>query len=131
MGFAVVAHEVKELSQETSKATEDIARRVQAIQSDAAGAVAAIAEVNSIIQRINDYQLTISSAVEEQTATTNEMNRSVSQAATASTEIAANVIGVASAAAVTTEGVAQTQQAASELSRMSAELQSLVDQFKV
>jgi len=97
-GFAVVAGEVKELANETAKATEDIARRVEAIQADTTGAVAAIEEIATIIASINDYQLTIASAVEEQTATTNEMSRGVAEAATGSGEIAVNITGVASSA---------------------------------
>ncbi len=130
-GFAVVANEVKELAQETARATEDISRRVEAIQGDTAGAVAAIGEIAAVIARINDFQMTIASAVEEQTATTNEMNRSVSEAATGSTEIAQNITGVAQAAATTTQGVAQSQQAAAELARMSTELKTLVSRFTV
>jgi methyl-accepting chemotaxis protein len=80
-GFAVVANEVKELAQETAKATEDIAKRVQAIQGDTTAAVAAIEEISSIVAQISDRQTTIASAVEEQTATTNEMSRSVQEAA--------------------------------------------------
>ncbi len=128
-GFAVVANEVKELAQETARATEDIAQRVSAIQADAAGAVGAIDEIGQVIRRINDFQVTISSAVEEQTATTNEMNRSVNEAATGSTEIASTITGVAHSAAATTTGVAQTQQAAGELARTSTELQALVNRF--
>jgi methyl-accepting chemotaxis protein len=129
-GFAVVANEVKELAQETAKATEDIARRVLAIQSDTSGATAAITEIAAIIGQINDYQTTIASAVEEQGATTAEMNRSVSEAATGSGQIAANINGVATAAAMTTEGVAQTREAAGELARMSGDLQMLVQRFQ-
>ncbi|MFD0522620.1 methyl-accepting chemotaxis protein [Paractinoplanes durhamensis] len=80
-GFAVVASEVKDLAQETAKATEDIGSRVAAIQSDTAGAVTAIAEIQSVIGQINEFQMTIASAVEQQTATTNEMVRSVGAAA--------------------------------------------------
>jgi methyl-accepting chemotaxis protein len=87
-GFAVVASEVKDLAQETARATEDISRRVDAIQADTAGAVDAIAEISAIIGRINDYQLTIASAVEQQSATTGEITRSVAEAATGSSEIA-------------------------------------------
>ncbi|MFZ5849703.1 MAG: methyl-accepting chemotaxis protein, partial [Actinomycetota bacterium] len=58
-GFAVVANEVKELAQETSKATEDISRRIEAIQSDTSAAVEAIGEISAIIARINDTQNTI------------------------------------------------------------------------
>ncbi|MET0763816.1 MAG: methyl-accepting chemotaxis protein, partial [Blastococcus sp.] len=71
-GFAVVANEVKELAQETAKATEDIARRVLAIQGDTTAAVAAIEEISTIVAQISDRQTTIASAVEEQTATTSE-----------------------------------------------------------
>ncbi len=130
-GFAVVANEVKELAQETARATEDISRRVEAIQADTSSAVSAIGEIGAVIARINDFQMTIASAVEEQTATTNEMNHSVAEAATGSTEIAVNITGVAQAATTTTEGVAHTQQAASELARMSSELQALVSRFTV
>ncbi|HQY32911.1 methyl-accepting chemotaxis protein [Actinotalea sp.] len=130
-GFAVVAGEVKELAQETARATEDIARKVEAIQADTRGAVDAIGQISEIVGRINDYQMTISSAVEEQTATTTEMSRSVVEAATGSGEIAANVTHVASAASMTTEGVGQTQQAVLELARMSALLETQVARFRV
>ncbi|WP_433210134.1 methyl-accepting chemotaxis protein [Dactylosporangium sp. CS-047395] len=130
-GFAVVANEVKELAQETARATEDISRRVEAIQADTTGAVAAIGEIGQIISRINDYQLTIASAVEEQTATTNEMNRSVGEAATGSAEIATNVSTVASATQNTSRNVAEAQRAASDLSRMSSEMRALVARFRI
>jgi methyl-accepting chemotaxis protein len=128
-GFAVVANEVKELAQETAKATEDIGRRIQAIQSDTGAAVAAISEISGIIAQINDTQSTIASAVEEQTATTNEMGRNVAEAATGSSDIAENITGVARSASDTTTAASTTSQAAEELSRMAADLQQLVGQF--
>jgi methyl-accepting chemotaxis protein len=130
-GFAVVAGEVKELAQETAKATEDIARRVESIQDETHGAVGAIDEITGIMTQINDFQLSISSAVEEQTATTAEMNRSVSEAATGSGEIAANIAGVAGAADLTTEGASESQRAVVSLAQMSTELKQLVGQFRV
>ncbi len=130
-GFAVVANEVKDLAQETAKATEDISKRIEAIQADTSGAVEAIGQISSVIAQINDYQTTIASAVEEQTATTNEMSRSVGEAATGSTQIAANITGVAQAAASTTDGVGESQRAAVELARMSGELTDLVGRFRV
>jgi len=129
-GFAVVAGEVKELAQETARATEDIARRVQAIQGDTAGAVDAIGTISHIVASINDFQATIAAAVEEQTATTNEMTRNVSEAATGSQDIAANIAGVADAAALTTQGAGESQQAVEELARMSSELKTLVGSFR-
>jgi len=128
-GFAVVAGEVKELANETAKATEDIARRVEAIQSDTTGAVGAIGEIETIIASINDYQLTIASAVEEQTATTNEMSRGVGEAATGSGEIATNITGVATATAQNSDVVTQMGRAIDELAHMSTELRTTAARF--
>ena len=128
-GFAVVAGEVKELAQETARATEDIARRVAAIQSDTAGAVTAIGEISSIIASINDFQLTIASAVEEQTATTNEMSRGVQEAAAGSGEIAVNITGVASAADSSAQVLGQMGDAVTELARLSTDLRTRMATF--
>ena len=128
-GFAVVAGEVKELAQETARATEDIARRVEAIQEDTASAVQAIGEINAVIGSINDYQLTIASAVEEQTATTTEMSRSVSEAATGSREIAVNITGVANAASVSNDVLTQVGASVDELARLAADLRARLAVF--
>ena len=128
-GFAVVAGEVKELAQETARATEDIARRVEDIQGDTSGAVDAIAEISAIIASINDYQLTIASAVEEQTATTNEMGRSVAEAAMGSGEIASNITGVATAAAESSDTVGRMGESVTELASLSAHLRRQVSEF--
>jgi len=128
-GFAVVASEVKELASETARATEDIARRVEAIQGDASGAVEAIGRISAVIGSINDHQLTIASAVEEQTATTNEMSRSVQEAAGGSTEIARNIVGVSTGATSTTQALSQTRVAVDELSRMASDLRTTVGRF--
>jgi methyl-accepting chemotaxis protein len=128
-GFAVVANEVKELAQETAKATEDIAKRVLAIQGDTTAAVAAIEEISSIVAQISDRQTTIASAVEEQTATTSEMSRSVQEAASGTTEIATNITGVSTAADSTTQALGQTRNAVDELSRMASDLRTTVGRF--
>ncbi|MCW2579568.1 MAG: Methyl-accepting chemotaxis protein [Blastococcus sp.] len=128
-GFAVVANEVKELAQETAKATEDIARRVLAIQGDTTAAVAAIEEISTIVAQISDRQTTIASAVEEQTATTNEMSRSVQEASSGTAEIASNITGVSTAADSTTQALGQTRIAVDELSRMAADLRTTVGRF--
>lgn len=129
-GFAVVANEVKELAKETAKATEDISQKIEAIQSDTSGAVAAIREISTIIDKIADIQTTIASAVEEQTATTNEMGRNVTEAAKGASEIAQNITGVAQAAVATSQGAADSLRAASELTRMASDLQTLVQKFQ-
>ena len=128
-GFAVVANEVKELAKQTAKATEDIGRKIDAIQGDTSSAVKAIEEISGIINQINDISNSIASAVEEQTVTTNEISRSVTEAAGGVGEIARNIGGVAVAATNTTQGASDTQNASRELSQMASRLQNVISKF--
>jgi methyl-accepting chemotaxis protein len=130
-GFAVVANEVKELAKETAKATEDISRKIEAIQTDTKAAVNAIASISGVINQINDISSTIATAVEEQNATTNEMSRNVGEAAQGSGEITGNIAGVAEAALGTTRGATDTQKASQQLVETSTQLRRLVEQFKL
>jgi len=130
-GFAVVANEVKELAKQTARATEEIGKKIEAIQGDTTGAVKAISEIGTIIDQINEISNSIASAVEEQTVTTNEIGRSVAEAAKGVGDIAKNISGVAVAAKSTTEGAADTQKASEELSRMAARLQTVLSKFTV
>ncbi|MGA8493820.1 MAG: methyl-accepting chemotaxis protein [Terriglobales bacterium] len=130
-GFAVVANEVKELAKETARATEDISRKIEAIQTDTKAAVEAIAMISGVINQVNDISSTIATAVEEQNATTNEMSRNVNEAAQGSGEITSNIAGVAEAAQAATHGATDTQKAAQRLVEMSTQLRSLVGQFKI
>lgn len=129
-GFAVVANEVKELAKETAKATEEIGRKIEAIQMDTGSAVDAIGGISAIVNQINDIQITIASAVEEQTATTNEIGRSVAEAARGSAEIAQNITNVAQATHSTLGSANDVHNASGEMARMAAELQHLVDRFR-
>ena len=129
-GFAVVASEVKELAQETAKATEDITRRITAIQGDSRSAAEALSEVTGIISDINSYQTTIASAVEEQTATTGEMSRSVHGAASSGRSIADLVAEAARGSAETRDGVESIQSAADDLVATARELQQSVAGFQ-
>jgi methyl-accepting chemotaxis protein len=130
-GFAVVANEVKELAKETAKATEDISRKIGAIQTDTQAAVEAIGSISTVIKQINDISNTIASAVEEQNATTNEMARNVSDAAHGSGEITSNIAGVAQAAESTSRGAGDAQRASIQLVETSGQLRKLVEQFKI
>ena len=130
-GFAVVANEVKELAKQTAKATEDISRKIEAIQGDTKNAVGAIGQISGVIKQVNDISNTIATAVEEQNATTNEMARNVGEAAKGSGEITKNIAGVADAAKSTTQGSEDSLKAAQALSKMSSDLQNLVSQFKI
>ncbi|WP_432504237.1 HAMP domain-containing methyl-accepting chemotaxis protein [Kineococcus arenarius] len=130
-GFAVVAGEVKELAQQTARATEDITTRVAATQSDAHAAATAIADITDVIARIDDLQATIAAAVEQQSATTAEMVRNVTEVSSGSQQIAANVSGIAAAAEQTTAGAGHTATTAGEVSHVAAGLNRLVSTFTV
>ncbi|WP_435299630.1 methyl-accepting chemotaxis protein [Timonella sp. A28] len=129
-GFAVVASEVKDLAAESARAAEDVARRVEAIQNDTSSAINAIGQISEIIGTINNYQLTIASAVEEQTATTNEMSRSAAEAATGSSEIAANINSVATIVDESTSAVAEMDKTIEAVSSSADGLRSQVEVFK-
>jgi methyl-accepting chemotaxis protein len=129
-GFAVVANEVKELAKQTAGATEDISRKIEAIQSDTRGAVSAIQQIGAIIGQINDFQNTIASAVEEQAATTNEIARNATDAATSSAMINANIGSVTAASRSASEAATNTLRSAEELARVATALRSALDQLE-
>ena len=129
-GFAVVAGEVKELAQQTAKATEEITNRIGAIQGSSSSAALAINEITEVIQRIGDYTTTIASAEEEQTATTGEMSRTVAEAAASSGAVANTVSQVADVPTTTADGTNVTQQAAADLTRLAAEITTIVNGFR-
>ncbi len=130
-GFAVVANEVKELAKQTAKATEDISRKIAAIQGDTKSAVTAIGTIGGVINQINDISATIAAAVEEQSATTNEMTRNASEAANGAVDISANIGGVAQAADGTLSRAQESQKAAQELASIATQLSELMRQFKI
>jgi methyl-accepting chemotaxis protein len=129
-GFAVVASEVKDLAQETAKATEDITVRIQAIQASSVGAARAVGQISEIVGQITDYSSTIASAVEEQSATTNEMSRAITSAADASSQVGRTFGAVAEVAAATSDSARASQAAADNFSALSARLNGLVEAFK-
>ena len=130
-GFAVVANEVKELAKQTAKATEDISRKITAIQVGTKSAAAAIATVSAVITQINNISATIAAAVEEQSATTNEMTRNTQEAANGATDISVNIGAAAQAAEGTSTRASDSEKAAQDLASIAAQLSSLMQQFKI
>ncbi|MGY5882231.1 Cache 3/Cache 2 fusion domain-containing protein [Modestobacter lacusdianchii] len=130
-GFAVVATEVKELAQESSRASEEIHQRVQSIQADTSAAVTSISQIVSVIREMNDHQTTIASAVEEQTAVTNELSRSVSSVAHGATSVTDTMNDVTTDADRTAADVDSARSAARELDQLSGELTRLINVFTV
>jgi len=129
-GFAVVANEVKDLAQETARATADISRRIATIAADTGAAVQAIGGIEAVIGRISDSQSSITDAVRTQTATVAEMGRNFSQLAGAAQEITDGVTGVADSTRATSTVAGDTLRAAENLSGTAAELREIVARFR-
>ncbi len=129
-GFAVVATEVKELAQGTARATSDITARMEAIEGDVAAVVTAMDEIGSIIAQIHDAQNTIASAVEEQTATTHEINRSLNDAAAGAQRIADTATGAVAAAEQARASANDSGVASADMLRVAEALTGIVAQFR-
>jgi methyl-accepting chemotaxis protein len=129
-GFAVVANEDKELAKETAKATEEISAKIESIQLDAREAAVALEQITQVITQIHSMQSSVATAVEEQTATTNEIGRSVAEAARSSAEIARNIRGVADAGVATATGATEIQRTAKEHAKMADDLMKIIAPFK-
>jgi len=125
-GFAVVANEVKELAKQTGEATGEISRKIDGIQSDTAQSVEAIGEISHVIDEISEIANSIASAVEEQTATTAENSRNLSEAARGSGEIADTVKELAGSAEVSKQGADAALRSAKSLDGLANRLRDLV-----
>jgi methyl-accepting chemotaxis protein len=128
-GFAVVAAEVKTLADQTSKATDEIAGQIAAIQGATQKSVVSIEAIGRTIGQISEIATTIASAIEQQGAATQEIARNVQQAAAGTQEVSANVGGVTEGAAATGVAANQVEAAAGNLSLQSQQLREQVDAF--
>ncbi len=130
-GFAVVANEVKELAQEAARASDDITRRVGAIQADTEAAVGSISRIAEVVHAVNDHQLTIATAVDQQSATTRELTRSVAAAADGAGSVSTTLTTVSADARDSASDVDRARSAAVELDGLSRELTRLLGVFTV
>jgi methyl-accepting chemotaxis protein len=128
-GFAVVAAEVKELANQTSKATEEIGAQIAAIQGSTGEAVAAIGEIAQIMQEVNGYTASIASAVEQQGAATSDISRSVQQAAEGTGAVTRNMEMLASTVESTSAAAGNVLDASGAMSRNTDALRQEIDRF--
>ncbi|UMY15727.1 cache domain-containing protein [Methylobacterium organophilum] len=128
-GFAVVAAEVKELANQTGRATDEISQQITEVQSVTEQAVRAIAGIATRIREIDSVAVTIAAAVEQQGAATQEIARNVAQASVGTGEVTTNIAGVAQASGETGAAASQVLASASELSRQSTHLGHEVNRF--
>ncbi|OJF10083.1 methyl-accepting chemotaxis protein [Couchioplanes caeruleus] len=130
-GFAVVASEVKDLAQETAKATDSITTQVGTIQADTSGVVDSITQIGEVIGKVNGYQTTIASAVEEQHATADMMTRSISAAGAQAAQIAATMTRVNETREHARYAVDQADEVTRELRAAGGELATALRSLKV
>jgi methyl-accepting chemotaxis protein len=128
-GFAVVASEVKNLANQTARATEEISNQIKGIQGATHEAVDAIGSIGGIINKIDEITSAIAAAVEEQGAATQEIARNVIQASNGTQEVSTNIINVTQAAAETGQSSNEVLNAAAELSQHAETLRQEVDTF--
>ena len=128
-GFAVVAAEVKNLANQTAKATEEIGGQIAGVQTATRDAVTAIQIIGKTIGEINGIASTIAAAVEEQSAATKEIARNVEQASAGTQEVTSNITGVSQAANDTGSAASQVLASARELAQQSESLKGVVTRF--
>ncbi len=129
-GFAVVANEVKELARQTAKATEDITQKIGAIQRNSSRAVEAIGGIAQAVDKLNGISGTIAAAVEEQTATTNEVSRVINTASGNVRHISSSVQLVSTAADENSAAATSTLDASQHLSQLAEKLKNIVLRVK-
>jgi methyl-accepting chemotaxis protein len=130
-GFAVVANEVKELANQTAKATSEITKKIETIQADSKSAIDAIGEISIAIEKVHGYNSNIAAAVEEQAATTNDVKRIVSESAIGVTQINENISQVSLAAANTCKDAHKSEDAAKKVDLTVIELNKFVASLKM
>ncbi len=128
-GFAVVAAEVKELANQTSKATEEISSQIQGIQAATDQAVSAIQGIADTMEKVNEYTSTISLAVDEQGSATYEISRNVAQAASGTQEVAGNMSDLSVSITQTTQSVDEVEKSSSDVAQRTVQLRNEVDTF--
>ena len=144
-GFAVVANEIKELAQQTARATDDIRSKIEGIQRATGNAVADVTKIVQVIGEVNEFVTTIAAAIEEQSAVTRELasniadategvhdaNTRATQMSGASKEIAEDIAGVDAVATDIHSGCRHLQDSVQDLTALAEQLEKMVGQFKV
>jgi methyl-accepting chemotaxis protein len=125
-GFAVVANEVKNLANQTAKATEEISSQIGEVQASTADAVASVTEITSAIKEVEDVSVSVASAIRQQDAATQEIARNISQTTSAAQEVAERIAEVSEEAGHTGERAARVNDISVEVARSIEALKSVI-----
>ncbi|MEP0070446.1 methyl-accepting chemotaxis protein [Pyruvatibacter sp.] len=128
-GFAVVASEVKNLAQQTAKATGEIAQQIDGVQSTTDTAVQAIGRIKDTIMKVDEIASSISAAVEEQTSAVAEISNSTQHAARGTQQVNENIGEVQRTSEETGTAARRALDTATDLSGQSEDLRQKVEQF--
>ncbi len=128
-GFAVVASEVKSLANQTAKATEEISTQIGGIQIISSEAAEAIQKIGRTIGEMSEIASTISAAVEEQRAATQEIARNVAEASSGTADVSSNVAGLSEGAQETQKAAKEVLLAADDLRQQADSMSNSVDGF--
>lgn len=128
-GFSVVASEVKELANQTAKATEDITRQIEEMQAATEKSVESIDGIGKVIGQLNESSTAIAAAMEEQGATTTEIARNVNEAAAGTSEVSHAIAGLTASAEDAGSAAREVLATSGELSQLAENLKTEVDRF--
>jgi methyl-accepting chemotaxis protein len=128
-GFAIVAAEVKSLSSQTAKATDEISSHISGMQDATQESVAAIKEIGGTIGQISTIASAIATAVSQQSSATEEIARSVQNVAQGTQEVSTNITEVNRGATETGSASEEVLNSAQTLSSESARLRAELDRF--
>jgi len=128
-GFAVVANEVKNLANQTARATDEISSQINAVQEETRHTVAAIRNIGTVIEQVRQISSGIASAVEEQGAATQEIARNVQQAAQGTQDVSANIEGISRTAEDTGSAAQQVSSSSGDLAKNAETLNAEVARF--